>query len=628
MGKEELFELIRKNEVILFCGAGISISAGYPSGKSLTEMLRSSLTEEEMTSYDIDGSTELMDISEAIETMKGRHFLQNLLLDIFNRHNLPKISLQRKIARIPQIRTIITTNYDFLFEDAYKDRADFLFTSDDLHKLDSRKVSLFKIHGDPEHPEQVVISRNDYAKFYNNSLTKIFWDYIKSILATKTILFIGYSLKDINVRSVSDYITSQLSDRARTAYFVAPKQKTLIQKMLADNRMIYIDSDGECFINELLKNIDDNIIADIQKKRIDTTIGASYLQDKDVYLEISTATPVYSLLKVGSISGNSPNTMQLMVKANSAEGQEFEDFRDGKRFGKITLPANAISDIKVEINGIKIPSWENIQEITFQSIPHLKGDFDLKFQNEFEVEGLKYQAFTSPHLTEFEFKYKECDFKLTIQPNTDSRGGMKLNVSFNHLDICKSVRDEIKIFSLFVNILSGGEFTAYLNNEEHKLNLSKYDIDIEYPKSMLKYFEALKAIEDKYAVKFVNFSFNSITEDHLGRIFWISQYLDEEEHEMDVKDKMIKIELGFDATYSEEKLQYLFSHTTFENYKIEPEIEVIHKIEINLGYPHIKAQGVKYLNKSEVLQGKTKGIIFTCDRFLYSQHRIRKNHNS
>ena len=33
MNKESLFELIRKEEVVLFVGAGLSIYAGFPSGK-------------------------------------------------------------------------------------------------------------------------------------------------------------------------------------------------------------------------------------------------------------------------------------------------------------------------------------------------------------------------------------------------------------------------------------------------------------------------------------------------------------------------------------------------------------------------------------------------------------------
>lgn len=37
MEKERIFELIRKEEVLLFAGAGLSRYAGYPSGKELAE---------------------------------------------------------------------------------------------------------------------------------------------------------------------------------------------------------------------------------------------------------------------------------------------------------------------------------------------------------------------------------------------------------------------------------------------------------------------------------------------------------------------------------------------------------------------------------------------------------------
>ncbi|MEF9478956.1 hypothetical protein OWR28_15635 [Chryseobacterium sp. 1B4] len=47
MNKEKLFELIRREEVVLFAGAGMSIYAGYPSGAALAESLYNDLTNEE-----------------------------------------------------------------------------------------------------------------------------------------------------------------------------------------------------------------------------------------------------------------------------------------------------------------------------------------------------------------------------------------------------------------------------------------------------------------------------------------------------------------------------------------------------------------------------------------------------
>lgn len=47
MAIEDLYELIRKDNVCLFIGAGFSLYAGYPSGGKLSEIIYNSLTEDE-----------------------------------------------------------------------------------------------------------------------------------------------------------------------------------------------------------------------------------------------------------------------------------------------------------------------------------------------------------------------------------------------------------------------------------------------------------------------------------------------------------------------------------------------------------------------------------------------------
>ena len=53
MEKERLFELIRKEEILLFAGAGLSMYAGYPSGKSLGETFYKNLTPSEQKEVEL-----------------------------------------------------------------------------------------------------------------------------------------------------------------------------------------------------------------------------------------------------------------------------------------------------------------------------------------------------------------------------------------------------------------------------------------------------------------------------------------------------------------------------------------------------------------------------------------------
>src|SRR5690606_33739176 len=109
--KENLFELIRKEEVIIWAGAGVSLYAGYPSGKKLAEILVKNLTSKEKEG--IDTNVPLPDLAEEFYRLKGSN--KNSLLQILNETFLKKAESKEtheRLAIIPHFKTLITTNYD------------------------------------------------------------------------------------------------------------------------------------------------------------------------------------------------------------------------------------------------------------------------------------------------------------------------------------------------------------------------------------------------------------------------------------------------------------------------------------------------------------------------------------
>ena len=80
MYKENLFELIRKEEVIIWAGAGMSLYAGYPSAKRLAEILIENLTSKEKERIDIN--IPLPELAEEFYRLKGNN--KNSLLQILN----------------------------------------------------------------------------------------------------------------------------------------------------------------------------------------------------------------------------------------------------------------------------------------------------------------------------------------------------------------------------------------------------------------------------------------------------------------------------------------------------------------------------------------------------------------
>ncbi|MCH5720398.1 SIR2 family NAD-dependent protein deacylase [Niabella hibiscisoli] len=225
MQGEDLDKLVAKiisGEVVLFAGSGLSLYAGYPSAWKLAADLLSLLDSEEFAESRFTEQSDLLDIAQVIEDLKGRDVLVNKISEIFGRSTVKNFKVHEMIVKIPFIRDIITTNYDYLFEAAYGPSLQAIVDTSDLGNINQQKVNLFKIHGDPGNPEAIVLTRDDYARFYRRNINTPLLSVIQERLTTKTVLFVGYSLQDINIRGEFMYALESLGTNAKEAYLVSP----------------------------------------------------------------------------------------------------------------------------------------------------------------------------------------------------------------------------------------------------------------------------------------------------------------------------------------------------------------------------------------------------------------------
>ena len=113
---ERLIKYIRKEDVALFIGSGFSFKAGAPHAYDIIEAI---LKEggEEFASENKDKN--LRDVSESfVDFCDGRNDLISLLGRLFS-FEIKDTSDQELIRKIPHFKTIFTTNYDTLLENAY-----------------------------------------------------------------------------------------------------------------------------------------------------------------------------------------------------------------------------------------------------------------------------------------------------------------------------------------------------------------------------------------------------------------------------------------------------------------------------------------------------------------------------
>ncbi|MEA5084649.1 MAG: SIR2 family protein [Lachnospiraceae bacterium] len=192
---------IRDSSAAVFIGAGFSKSSGYVDWKNL---LRSIAYELDL---DVDKEYDLVSLAQySYNKNRNRSIINDVIFDEFSLEK--EIDENHKIlSRLP-IFTYWTTNYDSLIEDALKEAqrvVDVKYNNKQLSiTKPHRDAIVYKMHGDKNNPDDAIIIKDDYEKYYHEHAQ--FITALSGDLISKTFLFIGFSFSDPNI----DYILSRI----------------------------------------------------------------------------------------------------------------------------------------------------------------------------------------------------------------------------------------------------------------------------------------------------------------------------------------------------------------------------------------------------------------------------------
>lgn len=211
----EFADAIDAGTAALFVGAGLSRPAGLSDWRTLLRTVANEL------GLDIDRETDLISLAQYhVNERRSRSSLNDLLIREFTKD--AQITRNHElIARLP-IRTVWTTNYDTLLEDAFRQahkRPDVKVTKENLATtLYHRDVTVYKMHGDISQPHDAVLTRDDYEAYdVSRSLFSI---QLKGDLVAKTFLFLGFSFTDPNIDYLLSRIRVLMGENQRTHYCV------------------------------------------------------------------------------------------------------------------------------------------------------------------------------------------------------------------------------------------------------------------------------------------------------------------------------------------------------------------------------------------------------------------------
>ncbi|SKC49486.1 SIR2-like domain-containing protein [Bacteroidales bacterium WCE2004] len=243
----EIIELVRKEDVALFVGAGCSISSGAPTGIQLAQIIWEKL---EPDFKDENAHSSLQKVSEALILQNGnnRDTLNKVIFD--NLAGLEPSSFHKLLRKIPHFRTIITTNFDSLIETAYSfSYFQTIVNDQELVALKENDIHLFKIHGDVSHLDQIIVSESDYRKFLQSPRNTLLWSKVISEFSSKHVVFVGYSADDQNILGLIDLIQKQLEGKAKKMFLISPSLSKTQEARLKTLRINHINGTGEEFLS-------------------------------------------------------------------------------------------------------------------------------------------------------------------------------------------------------------------------------------------------------------------------------------------------------------------------------------------------------------------------------------------
>ncbi len=193
--------VIRERRAILFAGAGLSMSVGLPSWRQLIEHMGSELGLDPELFLGSDSSYQTL--AEYYRLQKGSIGPLRSWMDRNWSVSEEKVRASRLHELIVRLNfpIIYTTNYDANLETAFRLHGrDYVKVANtrDIAKAHGAATQIVKFHGDFEDDQSLVIAETDYFNrlSFTSPLDIKFW----SDALGRTILFIGYSMSDLNIR--------------------------------------------------------------------------------------------------------------------------------------------------------------------------------------------------------------------------------------------------------------------------------------------------------------------------------------------------------------------------------------------------------------------------------------------
>jgi len=296
---DEIAKKLEEGELVVFIGSGVSRSykgmPGIPTAEEMVELLAREFPYIKESNEYKDHNLRFEIGCQMLKQHGGDRELINFLCKNINKPNIKPLPAYNLLSRLP-FNSYFTTNFDRLLEDSFssvENNVHVIVEDEDVAFWKSDKKPIVKLHGCINKRESIVAAIEDYKPFKK---TKPLIDSLaKVILASKTILFIGFALQDEDFIVLFNELQRLLGDYMgqHMAVVVNPTERDV--KHWQENGITLVNRDLTDFLNELAYKL--NGLAELDKhtsfirspylkKLHDVTNSPTETMAIDVFLEM------------------------------------------------------------------------------------------------------------------------------------------------------------------------------------------------------------------------------------------------------------------------------------------------------------------------------------------------------
>lgn len=214
---------LKQGNMVAFLGAGVSrtyindqtgaVHRGLPASKEIVENLskKKAYLERDMS---FDQALFMVKLKE------GRSEVERILEDYINVSTLPPLPAHQLLSDMP-FSAFITTNFDRLLESALESsRKKYcsIIEDQDVCRWRSSQIPYIKLHGCITRPQTLIAAEDEYRPIYSSK--PIIDSLLKTLLANKVVLFIGFSLHDSDFKEAFQELKNSLGNNMPRSYAI------------------------------------------------------------------------------------------------------------------------------------------------------------------------------------------------------------------------------------------------------------------------------------------------------------------------------------------------------------------------------------------------------------------------